>query len=259
MHQQNHAVAARCKFHCDRVTEEAIPNPKVEKIVFGGRLLGSLSDIKTKIEALPYYALKLEDEKLTIVRVESRNIHKAPYLFYIIQVTPESMTVIYSLAYDSSPNMRRAEILKNIATIISLVADLYLINEGTFFQYLDSALGNLMGGLSQNYSTLFNRYESLQNEYRELKKINLDTSASNRNLTIEASQLREENKTLKGKASSLEKYSDEYIMTIIEEWLEVHNSTVDISEFCKTYGLIEPRVEQILDKMVSLGYLEVKG
>lgn len=240
------------------VPEETIPNPKTEKIVFSGKMIGSFKEIKSRVDKIPFYSSKLEEKQLTIVRVESRNIRKAPYLFYIIIIRDDSITVIYSLPYDASGSMRRAQILKDLAGLISVTADHYFVNEGAFFQYVDSVLDSILSGLSKEYSTLFNNYESLLNEYRETKKLNIELSSSNRNLTVDASHLSQENKILGDKLGKLQKYSDEYLMAAIEDWLEVHNSTIDINEFSKAYDIISTRVEEILDKMVSTGYLQLK-
>jgi DNA-binding IclR family transcriptional regulator len=48
-------------------------------------------------------------------------------------------------------------------------------------------------------------------------------------------------------------------MVMIEDWIESHSDTIDIMEFSKTYRLTAPRVEQMLNKMVSMGYIELKG
>jgi hypothetical protein len=48
-------------------------------------------------------------------------------------------------------------------------------------------------------------------------------------------------------------------MVMVQDWLESHDDTIDINEFAKSYKIITTRVEQILDKMVSLGYIELKG
>jgi FtsZ-binding cell division protein ZapB len=95
-------------------------------------------------------------------------------------------------------------------------------------------------------------------EYRELKRLNLELSASNRNLTVQSSELNERNRVLEEQVNALQKYSDGALMAMVGDWIEVHNNTIDINEFSKTYGIVPSRVEQILDKMVSQRYLEIK-
>lgn len=239
--------------------EEAEIEPKVEELSFPGKLLTSLEDVKQKLSGIPFYSFQDEEGKLDIVRVESRNIRKKPFLFYVISVKNDSLDVVYSVVPGSSDRLRRATVIKSLASVLSVIKDSFQVDEGKFFQYVDSVFDNLINGMSQSYSTLFNKYDSLLNEYVEIKKLTRDLSLSNRNLAIQTGQITEDNKKLTEQLKSLQTYSDEALMAMIEDWIEVHNSSIDIDEFSKTYKVAEPRIEQILDKMVSMGYLELKG
>ena len=239
--------------------EEAVPVPKVEEITFPAKLLGSLDNMKKVIADIPFYSAKLQGGALSIARVESRNIHKRPYLFYIVTMSEDQLKVVYSIPQDTSESMRRAFVIKNVASILSLVGSMYQVDESKFLQYVDSVIDNVLNGLSQSYSTLFNKYDALLSEYREIKRLNVELASANRNLTVQSTQLDKENKGLKDQLKQLQTYSDETLIAMIEDWIEVHNNTIDINEFAQNYKLTAPRVEQVLDKMVSMGYVELKG
>ena len=233
--------------------------PKTEHVTIKGKLLGEFGAIDGRLSTLQLFESKVSADSLTLVRVESRDIQKRPFLFMIITLGKEQIKLEYSIAPDSSPKLRRVNALKTLLNVLSLVSDLYTADNAELFQRVDSALDELLGSLSQSYSTLFNNYDSLFNEYRELKRLNIELTASNKNLTVQASQLSEENGKLKQRLEQLESYSDESLMVMVQEWLESHDSTIDVNEFANTYKIVPPRVEQILDKMVSLGYIELKG
>ncbi len=233
--------------------------PKVEEVAFAGKLTGSLEDIKSKADALPFFSSKIEDNVISIVKVESRNIKKKPFLFYIVKIRQEGMDVIYSIAPDTSERLRRLTVMKNVASLLSMITDYFQIDQTRFFQYIDSVIDDVLNSLSQSYSTLFNKYDALLTEYREYKRLNLELTAANRNLTIQAAQLKNENDQLKAELNALKTYSDESLMSMVQDWIETHNNSIDIDEFAKNYNVPAPRVEQILDKMVSLGYIELKS
>lgn len=233
--------------------------PKVESVEFPGKLVGTLSSINSKISQMPYYNTRAASDFVEAARVESRNVRKEPFLFYIIRFSSSAVTVTYSIAPDTSDTMRRAVVIKNLAALLSTLTEDFEVDEAKFYQYIDSAVEKLVAGLSQSYSVLFNKYDALMNQDRELKGLVAELSMSNRNLTIQTSKLGEENKALKDELKSLQTYSDEALMAIVEDWIEVHNSSIDIGEFSKNYKVPEPRVEQILNKMVSMGYLELRG
>ncbi len=239
--------------------DEVEVEPKIEQVEFAGKLTGTFEDIKGKVSQMQFYSLQEGEGKLDIVRVENVNIRKKPFLFYIITLKPDALTLTYSIIPGSSDRLRRAVVIKNLASILSVVADAYHIEEAKFLQYIDSTLDNLVGGLSQEYSALFNKYDSVLGEYTELKKLSGELGIANRNLTIQTGQLSEENKSLTEQLRSLQTYSDEALMAMVQDWIEVHSSSIDVGEFSNTYKVPEPRIEQILDKMVSMGYLELKG
>lgn len=233
--------------------------PTVERVEFQGKLLTSLDEVKQRLSGIPFYSFQSADKELEVVRVESRNIRKKPFLFYIVTIKPDGLELTYSIVPGTSDRLRRALVIKNLASLLSVISGSFQIDEGKFFQYVDSTVDNLINGLSQTYSTLFNKYDALLNEYVEIKKQGRELTTSNRNLAIQTGQLSEENKTLTEQLKSLQTYSDESLMAMIQDWVEVHNSSIDIGEFSKTYKVAEPRVEQVLDKMVSMGYIEPKG
>ncbi len=239
--------------------ESAEGEPRVESVEFPGRLNVSVDDLAQKISSIPFYSAQKSEGALEVARIESRNVHKMPFLFYIIRIGPAFMQVTYSIAPGSSDRLRRADVIRNVASFLAIIGDGFEVDTGKFLQYVDSSLTNLIGGLSQSYSTLFNKYDALLNEYVEGRKLLQEFESSNRNLTIQTSQLNEDNKALTQQLKSLQTYSDESLMAMIQDWLDVHNSSIDVGEFAKAYKVTEPRVEQILDRMVSMGYIELKS
>ncbi len=233
--------------------------PKVEESAFPGKLLTSFDSIVGKVNTLPFFETKIVDDELNIVVVESRNIKKNPFLFYIIKFGKEKVSVTYSIAPDTSEDMRRLIVLKDLMSVLSIITADFAINQAEFMQNVDSAIDKVVSGLSQSYSSIFNKYDSLVSEYRELKKLNFELTSANRNLTIQAAQLSDTVKQLRAQLDALQIYSDEAIMVMIQDWIESHVNSIDINEFAKTYKMPPPRVEQVLDKMVSLGYIELKS
>lgn len=234
--------------------------PNVEEFEIDGKLLsGDLGTIKPIIKSLPFYLMDSNADVLSLIMVESRSITKRPYLFHIIKIAPDKVSVVYSYIPDTSVSLRRVDIIKKLSEIMVLISGQYTLNQSKLMQYLDSSLSSLISGLSQNYTSLYNKYDSLLSEYREVKRLSLELSASNRNLTIQSSQISEENKNLSMQLAALQKFSDESLMVLVEEWLAVHGGSIDMMEFSKAHNVPSTRVEQILDKMVSLGYIEIKG
>ena len=243
-----------------RLAEETpVIEPKIEEFSINGTLSGNLQDVNERLSKLPIFELKLNQDNVSIVRVESRDLQKRPFIFMLFEIKKDSIAIQYTVAPDTSDKIRRLNVISTLFNILSLIADIYTVDSREIFQYADSAIDNVLNSITQSYSTLFNKYDSMFNEYRSMKRVNLELAAANRTLTVQASQLNKDNELLKGRLEQLEKYSDEALMAMLQEWIESHDSTIDIDEFAKLYKLTPTRIEQVLNKMVSLGYIEMKG
>jgi len=234
-------------------------NPNISEFSVNGALTGSFPMIESRLSTIQTLLIKQNPEGLVILSVESRDMEKNPFLFFIFTFKQNGIDVKYSIAPDASEKLRRLYVLKNLLSLLSLITDQYSVDQQTFFQYVDSAIDDVLGSLSQSYSALFNNYDSLFNEYRETKRLNIELTQSNKNLSVKATQLSKDNDELKARMAELETYSEESLMVMIQDWLEAHNNTIDIGEFSKTYRVLQPRVEQVLNKMVAQSYIEFKG
>ncbi len=240
--------------------EEAIAiEPKTDMLEINARLGGSLEEIYKRISGLQLFIVERPRDSIKILRIESRDIQKRPFLFFIIELGKEKVTINYTIGPDSSPKLRRLYVLKMLLSVLSLLTDLYAVDNTAIFQLLDSSIDEVLNSITQGYSTLFNNYDSLSNEYRELKRLNIELAASNKSLAVEALQLTDENKSQAERLKVLETYSDSALMVMVQEWLDAHDDSIDVNEFAKNYKMNPTRVEQILNKMVTLGYIELKG
>lgn len=239
--------------------ESAQIEPKTNSLEVKAKLVGSFADIASRLSSLQMFEITSGVDKVSLLRVESRDIQKRPFLFVLITLGKESVRVDYTVAPDTSPKMRGLSVIKDVLGVLSLVSDIYSADDRELFQHVDSSISEVLESLSQSYSTLFNSYDSLSNEYREIKRLNIELTASNKNLSVQASQLSDENKRLGGRLKELETYSDSALMAMIEDWIEAHGNTIDINEFANNYKLVPTRAEQMLDKMVALGYIEVRS
>lgn len=244
---------------------EAVPNaeeeiaPKINGFKLRSTLTGSFSAISERLSQLQLFTIEQNDDGIIAFKVESRDMQKKPFLFIIIELHKDSVDVRYSLVKDTSDKLRKLYVLRNLLGLLSLISDLYSVDEQTVFQYIDTSIDDVLNSLSQNYSLLYNNYDSLLEEYKQLKKMSIDLTNSNKNLTAEAAKLKSDNQELSTKLKELQTYSDESLMAMLEEWIEAHDNTIDIIEFSKANKVDPPRIEQILNKMVSAGYLQIKG
>ncbi|MEM0106906.1 MAG: hypothetical protein QXD11_01345 [Candidatus Micrarchaeaceae archaeon] len=241
----------------NEITENAAP--EIRSFKFKAKALSTIDILYNRLSTLQVFNVaESSNNSVILSKVDSRDIQKRPFLFFIVTFTTDNIVVYYSISKDTSEKLRKLYVLKNLTSIISLITDIYQVDTNEFFQYLDSAIDDVLNSLSQSYSVLFNNYEALLMEERELRRLNIDLSNSNKALTAIATKLTAENEELKGKLKVLENYSDESLMIMIQEWLETHDNTIDIEAFANTYKVLSSKIEDVLNKMVAKGYLEMK-
>ncbi len=239
--------------------ETATVEPKTDGLELKVRLLGSFDELYKRFEKLQIFLVSKSNESVKLLHVESRDMQKRPFIFILVEMQASRIIVEYTIALGSSPKIRRLFVLKALLNILSLASDLYSIDNTEFFQYVDSAIDDVLSSMNQSYSQLFNSYDALFSDFRETKKLNIELSSSNKNLTVKAMQLNDENKQLTGSLKELEIYSDNSLMVMLQDWIMGHDGVIDVNEFAKNYKMTPTRVEQMLNKMVTLGYIELRG
>jgi len=203
--------------------------------------------------------MSLEGDTLSVLNVESRDLRKDPALFSIIRFKPSAIDCTFTCLVNMSPKKRRLEVLRHFLNMLTLGEDCYRVESKQLFQLLDSAISDMTEYVSTDYEKLFSLYDNLKTEYTTMQKKVKEMTDSSSSLSKENYELKNKNDELTLKLRTLETLSDSVLSLKIQEWLSEHKGEINISDFSKVYNVPEMRVEQMLNKMVTEGYLETKG
>lgn len=239
--------------------EEKIVTPKVEGFMLPGTRVKDVSGIIGSLSALSFLQIAQEGDSVALLNVESRDIRRSPYLFSTIYLRPDEIEIIYTLIPGMSPRKRRIDVWRHLLNILTLVADAYHLDEKHFYQALQSSLSGIVEFASSEYKDVFAKYDSCLYDLAESKKAVERLEATNTRLGRELIEAKSRGDELTLRVRQLEGYSDEALMGKIQDWLDVHRNEINISDFAKQYSLVESRVEDMLNKMVMQGYLELRG
>lgn len=239
--------------------EEKLSAPKVEGFKLFGKRTKEIPEMADALAPLSFLELAVDGDCLAVLNVESRDIQKSPYLFSTLYLKPDVVEVIYTLAPGTSPRKRRIDVIRHTLNILSLLTDAYHLDDKYLFQVLQSALADITDFASGDYKEIYAKYDSLKVEYGELKANNDSLQSENEKISRDLISARTKGDELAARLSQLESYSDETLMARAQDWLDVHKNEINITEFAKQNNVSETRVEDILNKMVTRGYLEVRG
>lgn len=220
-----------------------------------GKLKGTISGIVETLRSITFIEIAQEKSVVNVAYIESRDINKNPYLFSIVKIKEDEVEVVYSITPEISPTKRRLDVIRYLLNIISLIEDDYAVDNKILLQLIDDVFKSVTESISLDYSKLYTEYDALKKEVADLKKKNERLSQQVEALSSQNYELKSENDQYRIRLQQLEKMSDDALKVKVQSWIIEHNGSINVPEFCKVYGVVESKVEEILNQLVSGGYL----
>jgi len=239
--------------------EERLAAPKVDGFKVFGKRLAEPAEIIDALSTLSFLEIAQEADYVAVLNVESRDIRRSPYLFSTIYLKPDVVEVAYTLVPGTSPRKRRIDVLRHFLNILSVIPAAYEVDHRGLYQLLQSALADITEFASSDYKEVFARYDALRKDYDDVKRRADALEASNTKVSKDLIDAKARNDDITLRLGQLEAYTDEALMVKIQDWLDVHRNEINVSEFAKQYSVVDSRVEDVLNKMMLRGYLELRG
>lgn len=237
--------------------EEAHP-PQVDGFKLKGKLLKpKLKDLASVLRSISFLELAAEKDVLNVIYVESRDIDKNPYLFSIMKVREDEVEVMYTIPAEISPRKRRVDVIRYLLNILSLLEGSYRVDNKTLYQLMENAIKDLSSSVTMDYNKLYTAYDSLKKEVGDHKKKLDRLTEQSQALTSQNYELKTQNDELRLRVQQLEGLSDEALKSKLQEWVAEHDGNISVSDFTRVYHVSDARVEEMLNKLVSEGYLDV--
>ncbi|MEM4633567.1 MAG: hypothetical protein QW275_00240 [Candidatus Anstonellaceae archaeon] len=219
----------------------------------------SLKELSSRFAEISFLEMMAEGDTLSVLNVESRDLRKDPALFSIIRFKPDMIECAYTCLANMSPKKRQLEVVRHFLNMLTLAEDCYQVQIKQIYQLVETSFAEMTEYVSTDYDKLYSLYDNLKTELSSAQKKLRELTEANAALSKENYELKSRNDELTLKLRSLETLSDSVLQLKIQEWLAEHKGEINISDFSKVYNVPEMRVEQMLNKMVTEGYLETKG
>lgn len=237
---------------------EAAEQPLVNGFRIEGARAKGPQELLSRLSAVSLLELAQEKSTVVAVNVESRDIQKNPYLFSIVYFKEDSIDIVYTIIPGISPKKRRLDMVKHVLNLLTIVQDCYSIPMRQVYQIVEKAMADMNEYVSMDQDKLFSNYDAAKSDLVAAKKKLKDLSAANEQLAKENYDLKIKSDEFSLKLKSLETYTDSVLMLKVQEWISEHNGEINIGEFSRVHNVLESRVEQMLNRLVTEGYLESK-
>jgi regulator of replication initiation timing len=238
--------------------KEEVHPPQVDGFKIKGKVIrGKLKDLAIVLRSISFLEIAPEKDLLNVIYVESRDIDKNPYLFSIVKVKEDELEVLYTIPPEIGPKKRRVDVIRYLLNILSLIESYYQVDNKTIYQLIENSIKELAGSVTMDYNKLYTSYDSLKKEVDDLKKKVERLNEQNQALTSQNYELKTQNDEMRLRVQQLEGLSDDALKTKLQEWIADHSGAIIISEFAKLHKISDARVEEMLNKLVGEGYLEV--
>ena len=241
-----------------KTAKEGAHPPQVDGFKVKGKLKkGKLKDLAAVLRSISFLEIAPEKDALNVMYVESRDINKNPYLFSIVKLKEDEVEVMYTIPPEVGPRKRRVDVIRYLLNVLSLVEISFAVDNKTLYQLIENAIKDLSNAVTMDYTKLYTSYDSLKKEVSDYKKKVDRLTEQNEALTSQNYELKTQDDELHLRLKELEGLSEGALKTKLQEWIAEHNGSINISEFTKLYKVSDARVEEMLNKLVSEGYLEV--
>lgn len=241
----------------EKIVKETSQKPGVDGFRVAGELRGSISNIADILKSISFLEVAPEKDAVNLVYTESRDINKNPYLFSITRIEDDGIEVQYSIPPEISPRKRRVDVIRYLLNILSLIEKDYSVDNRVLFQLLEGAVKELTSAVTMDYTKLYTSYDSIKKEVDDLRKKTARLEDQVNALTTQNYELKNMNDEMRLELDELRGLSDDALKAKLQEWIIEHNNSINISDFTRVYHVSDSRVEDMLNKLVNEGYLEV--
>lgn len=238
--------------------KEKVTEPRIDGFELNGKIATSIDALQRTLLTVSFLEVVPYREGLAAINVETKDIKKRPYLFSVIYFNRNRLRVMYSIVPGTSPKLRRLEVLSYFLNIMSLVSDHYHVDMKEIYQFLQDAIKGMSEYVTQDYEKIFAQHDMLKEEVEHLRKEIIKLKTSNDVLSRDNYNLKRKLEDLSTTLKTMKTVSDETLAVKLQEWISEHDGEINITEFAKVYDISEARIEQMLNRLITRGFLELK-
>ena len=215
-----------------------------------------LKDLTPMLGALGFTKLSYAKDTLALEKIESEDLSGKPYLFYKIELGPNSIVIRYLLPSPERRLSRSLEMGLLSLNLFRIISSHYDVSVSSVYPFYYALLNSLSDALNKEkleslseLNTLKAKYVSLDKKYKDLVR----SSEQNARILVEAERKNEE---LNEKIQKMEGVNDEVLQERLFEWIRTHDGEINIYDFSNINSIPVGRAEEGLNLLIKNGYIK---
>lgn len=218
--------------------------------------LSSSESVKKALSTLSFIT-DLNDHSDAVVAsvVETRDIHKNPYLYYEFTFKPSGLALKYSITPEVNARQRRVDICRNLLGMLALTGESYGVKLGPLYTLLQNSLEDSSANANQTYQQLLNRHEALMKENKSMVERHKKLKEVNDELNNSFLELEKRSQMIGDRLKQLEGMTDIELKEELQRWIFEHDGSIRYSDFAKTFNIPQSRVEDGINMLLKEGYI----
>jgi len=214
-----------------------------------------LKDLIPMLGPLGFSKVSYSKEELVVEKVESEDLSGKPYLFYRIELGPNSIMIRYLLPSPERRLSRSLDMGLLSLNLFRIIATHYDVSVSSVYPFYYALLNSLSESLEKEkleaiseLSGLKAKHVSLEKKYKDLVR----SSEQNARILVEAERKNEE---LTEKMKKMEGINEEVLQERLFEWIRTHDGEINLFEFARLNSTPVGRVEEGLNSLIKEGYI----
>lgn len=242
----------------DNSQNKVTQQPGARRFIVLSRLVTDFTTVYRKLGSIPMCSVQKMDSKVVLLNVSNRDINKRPTVFTLIEFGKNEVIVNYAYSAGMSPKKRFFEAMSFFLSIMTTLKEDYATEIADLYQIVARITDELEDYGSIQYEVLYSMYDNLNNEFIRMQAELKQLKESNEQLSIENYKQKTKINELRLLLEKYQSLSDDVLKAKVQQWIVEHNGEIDVVEFSKVFNVYEGRVEQMLNQLISEGFLEVK-
>ncbi len=227
-----------------------------EKLIIEAKRKNKTPKLLDRLQTFGFTKVASMDQDIVLEKMSGEELSGKALLDYRIILKNKTIECVYSIGPKETKRKRLLKLFPIFLNMVLLIEDDYEVKISTLFKPVSTFLmevGQLVDKDAVDLAATLEEVETKQSDLAKKYAELVRSSEENARLLLECERRRDE---LEERVKVLERLSDDTLKEELYKCIKLHEGTIELSEFCESYGIPMTRAEEGLELLVREGYIK---